>query len=119
MENKPEKDEKIVIFRTTRILRDRLVRRAAKNVLDGTRMGLGSGSTYSVNHAATEIVAKALNLEFERGDTIEATGGNRVGMSFLFPMHIFEALKNKAEKNGVSVNQELQRILENGTEKDL
>ena len=115
MKRKPEKEEKIVIFRTTRALRDKLVKRAAQNVLDGTRMGLGSGSTYSVNHAATDIVAKELNIEFEREDTIEESHSNRVGMSFLFPMNIFEALKSKAERDGISVNEELQRILDRGT----
>lgn len=106
---------KALIFRTTRALRDKLVRKAAQDVLDGHRIGLGAGATYSVNHAATQLIANALGIEFEREDAILDTSSNRVGMSFLFPPDIYEALKAKAERDGISINEELQRILELAT----
>lgn len=102
------------IFRTTRGLRDRLVRKSAQNVLDG-RIGLGAGATYSVNHCATELVAEQLGIEWERHNVLEVTGNERVGLSFRFPVHIYDALKAKADQDEISINEELQRILDRAT----
>ena len=113
--NGNHENAKALIFRTTRALRDKLVRKAAQDVLDGHRVGLGAGATYSVNHAATKLIADALGIEYEREDAILDTSSNRVGMSFLFPPNIYEALKAKADLDGVSINEELQRILEFAT----
>lgn len=110
-----EVTERVLIFRTNRALRDKLVRKAAQDVLDGNRMGLGAGATYSVNRVSTELVAKALGIEYERKDEVVDNESNRVGMSFLFPIHIHDALKARAERDGISINEELQRILDLAT----
>jgi len=102
---------KALIFRTTRALRDKLVRKAAQDVLDGHRIGLGAGATYSVNHAATQLIANALGIEFEREDAILDTSSNRVGMSFLFPPDIYEALKAKAERDGLALMKSFNEYL--------
>lgn len=104
--------DKVVIFRTTRTLRDKLMRRAAENVLNGKRTGLGAGATYSVNHAATEILAEALGVPFKREKDEKDSKSPRVGLSFLFPEEVHDALQEKADREGLSVNETMRRILE-------
>lgn len=113
--DKKEIDSKVVIFRTTRALRDKLVKKAAQDVIDGTQMGLGAGAAYSVNNAATKLLAAALGLEYKHEYKHENRTSNKVGMSFLFPQHIYDGLKEKADRDGISVNEELQRTLEKMT----
>lgn len=106
---------KVVIFPTTRALRDKLVKKAAQEVIEGTQMGLGAGATYSVNNAATKLLAAALGLEYKHKYTHEDVTSNKVGMSFLFPQYIYDSLKEKAERDGISINEELHRTLEKMT----
>lgn len=108
--------ERVVIFRTTRTLRDKLAKKAAQNVIEGKHIGLGAGGTYSVNHTVTEIFASELGLEFKREEgKIKDSKSSRVGLSFLFPTYIYDALKDKSERDGVSMNELMQRILEKST----
>lgn len=111
---KPSTD-RVVIFRTTRTLRDKLVKKAAQNVIDGKRVGLGAGGTYSVNHAATEMLAEALGVSFKREKDDKDSKSPRVGLSFLFPVEIYDALQQKADREGISINETMRRILEIST----
>jgi len=104
--------DKIVIFRTSRALRDKLMRKAAQDVIDGISVGIGAGAAYSVNRTATKMLASVLGVEFSRETKHADKTGKHVGMSFLFPIEIYEALRDKSERDGVSINEELQRILE-------
>ena len=112
---KKQSTDRVLIFRTTRELRDKLVIRAAQDVIDGKRQGIGAGSTYSVNHTATEILAESLGIPFKREKDKEEYTAKRVGLSFLVPVEIYDALQDKADREGLSVNEVMRRTLEIAT----
>ena len=109
---KPKKTEdKKLILRCSRTLRDRLAAQAAQNVLDGVSKKLGPGS-FSANAVITEIFAKELGLDYQKDPTFENRTTGRIGISIRLPSDIFAALTKRAENDGISINEEMHRILE-------
>lgn len=112
--DKNEQRESVLIFRTSRDLKDRLARKSAQNVIDGKHLGLGAGATYSVNRSVAELLAEELNIELGREEVPDAKT-SRVGLTFFFPKILHDALKDRAQRDGISVNELMERLLQSAT----